>query len=208
VEGVAGWGEMRVLPHYYSDEVLELDRSLLNLVAQRQRLTGRKRFYPSSREQLEQLSEETGLDLDAVSLVLHSLNAHVNVRPPITDESVIGVLPLMKRADGMQCEFLITHAIQYETHSMLTIEAKFTGEEDDRVSLRPMLDLVVLGGETEYVTNSQGTSGGGMKAELRFRVMPRLPDDISSFALSLAPGGYSIIPEMKEIRLDRQVDFD
>jgi hypothetical protein len=201
-----GWGELRAVPQHYSDEVRQIDEAMLRLYSERRRLAGRKRMFPP-KETLEQWSEQFGLGLEAISRLLHSMNSHLPIVPPQA-ETPIGVLPIMKKAHAMDCDFLITHALQYETRSELTIQASFAGEADHRISLRPMLDLVVIGGETEYVTGSLGTSGGGMQAQLRYQIVPRLPDDLTGVVFSLVPGGYSLVHELKEIRLDRQVDFE
>jgi hypothetical protein len=201
-----GWGEMRAVPQHYNDEIRHIDEEMLRLYSERRRLAGRKRMFPP-KETLAQWSEQFGLELDAISRLLHSMNGHLPIVPPHA-ETPIGVLPIMKKAFAMDCVFLITHALQYETRSELTIQASFTGEADHRISLRPMLDLAVIGGETEYATGSLGTSGGGMHAQLRYQIVPRLPDDLSEIAFSLVPGGYSLVHELKEIKLDRQVDFE
>ncbi|KIL38923.1 hypothetical protein SD70_23535 [Gordoniibacillus kamchatkensis] len=201
-----GWGEMRAVPQHYSDEIQRIDESMLRLYGERRRLAGKKRMFPP-KETLLQWSSELGLEVDVISRFLHAMNAHAPMIPA-KPESPIGVLPIMKKARAMNCTFLITHALQYERYSELAVEAKLEGEAEPNVSLRPMLDLVVLGENADYETRSIGRSGGGMRAELRFQVAPRLPDDMSGIGLSLVPGGYSLVHEVKEIRLDHQVDFE
>lgn len=202
-----GWGEMRAVPQHYSDEIQAIDETLLKLYNERRKLAGGKRMFPP-KEPLQRWSDRLGLEIDAISRFLHSMNAHSPMIQP-QPETPIGVLPLMKKAHAMDCVFLITHALQYETYSELSVEAAFAGMADHKISLRPLLDLAVNGGNAEYETRSLGTSGGGMQAKLRFQVIPRLPDDVTGISLSLVPGGYSLINhELKEIKLDRQVDFE
>jgi hypothetical protein len=189
----------------YSDEVAAIDKIMLKLYADRLALTGKRRFFPP-REWLEGQGAELGLEIDVVSRFLHSLNEHVPIMPP-RQETPIGVLSIMRRATAMDCEFVITHALQYESYSSLAVEVSLQGNEWENVHLRPMLDLVVIGGGTEYAASSNGASGGGMRAELRFQISPRLPDDLSGVVLSLVPGAHRSHPQPRELKLDRQVDF-
>jgi hypothetical protein len=202
-----GWSQSRLVAaaQQYSDEVAVIDKMMLKLYADRRALTGKKRFFPP-REWLVGQGEELGLEIDVVSRFLHSLNEHVPITSP-RQETPIGVLSIMRRATAMDCEFVITHALQYESYSSLAVEVSLQGDESENAHLRPMLDLVVIGGEMEYAASNFGSSGGVMHAQMRFQISPRLPDDLSGVVLSLVPGAHRSHPQPRELKLDRQVDF-
>ncbi|MRN55564.1 hypothetical protein [Paenibacillus monticola] len=204
-----GWSTsaLRGIPNDYNDEAKKIDEQILGLIQQRKAISGGKRLFPEQ-EVLEQWAAKFDLELNQISLILSSLNEGLP-RRHFWDEPglLLGVLPIMKRIVTEDFEYVLSHAMQHEKLSIVTLEIKYLKETTDQVHIRPTLDLVVLS-DTEYeVTRNHGHGGGG-QIQMRFMVSPPLPNDLTSVEFSLVPGSDRFMgPSYEEIKLDKQIDF-
>jgi hypothetical protein len=199
--------EMRAIPNGYNDEAKKIDEAVLELVKRRRAIARGKRFFPQQ-ETLEEWAEKFELEQDQVAQILHNLNDALPIRN-IREElgMLTGVLPIMKRTVSEDCEYVLSHAMQYEHASIVNLEIKYLKENTSGVSLKPAINLVILGGE-EYEIRRYGSHGGGGQAQLRFRVIPVLPENLDSLEFSLIPGSDDFFNHrIVEIKLDKQVDF-
>lgn len=201
------WAEMRALPNGYNDEAKKIDEAILELVKKRKGIVEGKIFFPQQ-EILEEWAVKFEMEKDQVAQLLHNLNDTLAMRRiPAEPGMLTGVLPIMKRTVTEDCEYVLSHAMQYEHASIVTLEIKYLKENEASVSLRPALKLVILGGD-EFEIHRAGSHGGGGQSQLRFRVVPTLPENLASLEFSLIPGSDEFFNHRTvEIKLDKQVDF-
>ncbi|CAH1214708.1 hypothetical protein PAECIP111892_04065 [Paenibacillus auburnensis] len=201
------WTTVRAIPNDYNDEAKRIDEKILGLVKQRRILAGGQRFFPDQ-ETVEKWAAQFEMAKDQVNSLLHNLNDVLPMRQIRDDPGrLLGVLPIMKRTVSEDCEFILSHAMQHENASIVTLEVKYQKENAGNIHLRPALQLIILGGE-EYIIRRTSGRGGGERFEMRFRVEPALPDDLTALEFSLIPGNEEFINiQALEIKLDKQVDF-
>ncbi|PYI57359.1 hypothetical protein [Paenibacillus flagellatus] len=201
------WSELRRIPNAYNDEIRQIDETMISLLVERRTKTGGKRFFPEP-DVLEQWSERFGLDAAQLGLLLHLWNEGARPAVPSDKGALLGVLPLMKKTCADGCEYVLTHAMQFEHVSVVELDIAIdrTGTDAERLHLKPQLQLVVLG-DREYSVSRQGARGGGGTAHLTFRVSPPLPDPIGDVRFTLVPMAMQLHSEPKELVLDKQVDF-
>lgn len=203
-----GWSRMPIRGVYeYNAEVKKIDEQILTLIQERKAITGKKRLSPES-EILEDWAARFDMDTAQIVRYLHSLNEAVP-RRQYWDEPglLLGVLPIVKRTLIEDCEYTLTHAMQYEALSIVTVEIKYLKEAVGHIHLRTALTLEVLG-EAEYEVQPHGGHGGGAYTQLQFLISPPLPNDLETVEFSLIPGDERMFgPAMTEIILDKQVDF-
>jgi len=72
--------------------------------------------------------------------------------------------------------------------------------------IQPNLLLEIIGGEN-YSVQRHGMHGGGSQTKIEFMVSPALPDELDHLAFSFVPSAVFLERKVREIRLDRQVDF-
>lgn len=198
---------IRGIEHVYNEEAKQMDEQILRLVQQRKVVSGGKQLFPDP-ELLQQWSAELGLELSEISLVLGSLNQSVPRRQFWEEPgALVGVLPIMKTTRDGDFEYALTHSMQYENLSMLTVEIKYLKETAERISIEALLTLVILG-KTEYEANIHGGRGGGAQIQLHFMVTPPLPEKLDDIEFSLVPAfGGLPRPRSVEVTLDKQIDF-
>ena len=198
---------IRGLQHVYNDEAKKIDEQILRLVQQRKSVAEGKQLFPDP-EMLQQWSDELGLELSEISLVLGSLNESVPRRHFWEEPGELrGVLPIMKTTRDGDFEYALTHSMQYENLSILSVEIKCLKETAERISIEALLTLVIRG-KTEYEVNIHGGRGGGAQVQLHFMVSPPLPEKLDDIEFSLVPAfGGLARPRYKEVTLDKQIDF-
>lgn len=204
-----GWSRMpiRGVVNEYNDEVKKIDEQILSLIQERKAITGKKRFSPES-ELLEEWSTRFEMDNSQIVQYIHSLN-EVVPRWNYWEEPglLLGVLPIVKRTVLEDCEYTLTHAMQYEMLSIVTVEIKYLKETVERVYLRPALTLEIMG-EGAYEIQPHGGHGGGAHTQMQFLVSPPLRTDLDTLQFALIPGEDRMFgPAMTEIILDKQIDF-
>ncbi|WNS41647.1 hypothetical protein [Paenibacillus sp. MMS20-IR301] len=199
---------LRGIPNAYNEEAKRIDEQILGLVLQRRAVSGGKRLFPDP-EVLERWSEELGMETAEISLVLSSLNETVPRRHFWEEPGELcGVLPLMKTTRDGEFEYTLTHSMQYEHLSIVSVEVKCLKQTAEPVSLQAELTLAILGQE-EYEARMHGGRGGGSQLQMQFMVSPPLPDLPDSVEFSLIPAPRSFLrPHREEIILDKQIDFN
>lgn len=204
------WGRMpiRGVVNEYNDEVKKIDEQILTLIQERKAITGKKRFSPES-ELLEAWSTRFDMDTAQIVQYIHSLNEAVPRRKYWEEPGLLlGVLPIVKRIVFEDCEYTLTHAMQYETLSIVTVEIKYLKETVEHIHLRAALTLEIIS-EAVYEIQPHGGHGGGAHTQMQFLVSPPLPTDLDTVQFSLVPGVDRMFgPAMTEIILDKQVDFE
>ncbi|MEK5252425.1 hypothetical protein [Paenibacillus sp. FSL E2-0201] len=204
------WGRMpiRGVVNEYNDEVKKIDEQILTLIQERKAITGKKRFSPES-ELLEEWSTRFEMDTSQIVQYIHSLNEAVPRRKYWEEPGLLlGVLPIVKRIVFEDCEYTLTHAMQYETLSIVTVEIKYLKETVEHIHLRAALTLEIIS-EAVYEIQPHGGHGGGAHTQMQFLVSPPLPTDLDTVQFSLIPGVDRMFgPAMTEIILDKQVDFE
>lgn len=202
-----GWSSLRVVPNEYNDEVRNIDEQILALIQQRKAIAGGKRLFPES-ETIEEWAGKFELDITQISQYLHRLNEALPRRQYREEPGLLlGVLPIVKRTVVEDCEYVLTHAMQYESFSIVTLEIKYLKEDVRHIHLRTALTLEVLS-ETTYDVQQYGGRGGGAHTHMQFLVSPPLPANLDAVEFSLIPGDDGMMgPPMTEIMLDKQVDF-
>ncbi|AIQ56088.1 hypothetical protein PBOR_03255 [Paenibacillus borealis] len=196
------------MQNVYNDEAKQIDEQILRLVRQRKEVSGGKQLFPDT-ELLQQWSTELGLELSEISLVLGSLNESVPRRHFWEEPgALLGVLPIMKTTRDGDFEYALTHSMQYENLSILSVEIKCMKETVERISIEAPLTLVILGGESEYEVQMHGGRGGGAQVQMQFMISPPLPEKLDDIAFSLVPAGGGLRrPRYEEVTLDKQIDF-
>ncbi|MEI2395004.1 MULTISPECIES: hypothetical protein [Paenibacillus] len=198
---------IRGLQNVYNDEAKQIDEQILRLVQQRKSVAEGKQLFPDP-EMIQQWSAELGLELSEISLVLGSLNESVPRRHFWEEPGELrGVLPIMKTTRDGDFEYALTHSMQYENLSILSVEIKCLTAAVESVSIEAPLTLAILG-EAEYEVQMHGGRGGGAQVEMRFLIWPPLPEALDSIEFSLVPDGRGLRrPRHKEVTLDKQIDF-
>ncbi|MHA6534262.1 chorismate mutase family protein [Paenibacillus sp. BAC0078] len=204
-----GWSRMpiRGIANEYNDEAKQIDAQILELFRQRKAVAGGKGLSPEM-ETIEQWAVEFGLEVAEITFILSNLN-EARPRRHFWDGSgpLNGVLPIMKTTLEGDVEYTLTHAMQYERYSIVTLEIKYLKETVSPVNIQPELTLAVHGG-TDYEIKEHGARGGGSHLQMQFMVSPPLPQDLSTISLSLVPGSNRFIrPVRVEVILDKKVDF-
>ncbi|KTD83361.1 hypothetical protein [Paenibacillus etheri] len=177
-----GWSRMpiRGAVNEYNDDVKKIDEQILSLIQERKAITGKKRFSPES-ELLEEWSTRFEMDTSQIVQYIHSLNEAVPRRNYWEEPGLLlGVLPIVKRTVLEDCEYTLTHAMQYESLSIVT-----------------------------YEIQPHGGHGGGAHTQMQFLVSPPLPADLDTVQFALIPGVDRMFgPRMTEIILDKQIDCE
>ncbi|MFP4978070.1 hypothetical protein ACE6ED_21875 [Paenibacillus sp. CN-4] len=200
---------LRSIPYEYNEDVKQLDEQILALAKQRQELTGKKRYMPGG-ETLIEWAKELKLEPLQIHTLLQALHAQVMERPRRSEDRPLqSVLPIMKRTKSDGCEYLISHAMQYEDESIVKMDIRYMEDsEQEEVELVPCLTLEIIGGE--YTVQPISTSTHSGKAQLEFSVMPPLPEPLEGLEFSLVPGTTPFFAERNPLRikLDKQIDFE
>lgn len=204
-----GWSRMpiRGIANEYNDAAKQIDAQILALFRQRKAVAGGKGLFPEM-ETIEQWAAEFGLETTEITFILSNLN-EARPRRHFWDEpgGLIDVLPIMKIKLESDVEYTLTHAMQYERYSIVTLEIKYLKETLLPVNIQPELTLAVQG-DTDYEIDEHGAHGGGTHFQMQFMVSPPLPKDLSTISLSLVPGSSRFLrPVWEEVILDKQVDF-
>jgi hypothetical protein len=191
----------------YNDEAKRIDEQILRLVQQRKAVSAGNQLFPDT-ETLQQWSTELGLELSEISCVLGSLNESVPERQFWEKPgALIGELPIMKTTRDGDVEYALTHSMQYENLSMVSVEIKCLKETVEPVRIQAPLTLVILG-KTEYEVFIHGGRGGGAQIQLDFMISPPLPEKLEDIEFSLVPVfGGSTPPRYEEVILDKQIYF-
>ncbi|HET7657136.1 MAG TPA: hypothetical protein VFK37_02510 [Bacillales bacterium] len=196
------------IPNEYNEEVQRMDEQIFKLIHDRKEKAKGKPFVPPEELQ-EKWAKEFGMKQSEIGMFVHSLNhgsGHA-LHGESEKGELQGVLPIMKRSSSADWDIRITHAMQYEKASEVTVEASYQKEVQARVHLRVDLMLQVHGGD-EYVARFHGGGGGGGNMQVKYLVTPRLPDNLDSVKFTLIPHAMPFHQETKLVVLDQVVEFE
>lgn len=195
---------MKFIPHPYNESIRSIDERLLGLIRERKAAAGGKPWFPP-KELLEEWSVQYGMKTHEIGMLLHSLNA--GTRPELPDEAgeLLTVLPIMKRAAADGYEYTITHAMQHEKASIVSVEVRTAYERQDR-QLLPTFMLEITA-EEPYAVSRHTAYGSSGRASAEFQVSPRLPERVEEIRFSLIPYGSSMEGRLTEVILAPYVEF-
>lgn len=98
--------------------------------------------------------------------------------------------------------------MQHENVSIVHVEIKLLDEEKrSEVHLKPNLTLEVIS-DQPYFVQRHGSRGGGRHTEMEFAISPPLPETLEHIEFSLVPSAVFMEHPIKELILDKQVDFE
>ncbi|CQR52313.1 hypothetical protein [Paenibacillus riograndensis] len=204
-----GWSRVpiRGMQNVYNDEAKQIDEQILELFRQRKAVSGGKGLFPDT-ETIEEWATRFELQPDEITFILSSLNEARPRRKFWEEPGVLrGVLPIMQTTLQDDVEYTLTHALQHEKLSIVTLEIKYLKETVGQVSINPLLTLAVVG-DTDYEIDGYGARGGGAHFHMQFMVWPPLPEDLSFVEFSLVPASNRFMcPIREEVFLDKQIDF-
>lgn len=202
-----GWAEFREIPFEYNDQVKQIDEQLLRLVAARKSITGAAYHHPDQKI-IDEWVERLDMREEDIRHVLRSVQP-MPKRPFIPQEEtkLTGVLPIMKQTTQDGCEYVITHAMQYDHESIVHLDIHHRGPRAEHVFVKPQLMLEVTSVQGEHMVLREGSRGSGSDAQLSYRVVPALPPSLEQVKFSLIPAVHELEIKMEEVILDKHVDF-
>lgn len=202
-----GWGELQRIPNVYNDEFKAIDESMLKLVMERRKLAKGKRYFPS-KETMEEWAAEFDMDIAQISWLMHNLTEGKPIFVPNEPGELLNVLPIMKKSVVDGFEYHLTHSMQHRNGSIVFLEINRCQNEDVIGGhICPQLLLEVTGSQ-EYSVRRNGSHGSDDHAQMRFLVVPRLPENIDEIHLALIPYAIPMEIPRKEIVLDKEVFFE
>ncbi|GIO31741.1 MULTISPECIES: hypothetical protein [Paenibacillus] len=202
-----GWGEVREIRFEYNEEIKEIDEQMIRLISTRRSLTKGKRFFPTN-ELIAEWAKAFEMEELEIRLILHHLQPQIMRHVPNELGELKNVMPIMKKTVVDSCEYMLTHAMQHENVSIVHVEIKLLDEEKrSEVHLKPNLTLEVIS-DQPYFVQRHGSRGGGHHTEMEFAISPPLPETLEHIEFSLVPSAVFMEHPIKELILDKQVDFE
>ncbi|MFM1651676.1 hypothetical protein ACI7RC_06195 [Brevibacillus sp. B_LB10_24] len=201
-----GWSEFRPIPNEYNDEFKAIDEKIIKLLMDRKNLAKGKRYFPQ-KEIMISWAAEFDMDIPHISWLMHILNEGITPTIPNEPGELLNVLPIMKKSVVDGFEYHLTHSMQHKNGSIVFLEISQCQINDNIGHIRPQLLLEVKGSE-EYTVRRNGSHGGGGQTQLRFLVIPRLPDHISEITFALIPYASPMETPPKEIVLNKEISFN
>ncbi|MCM3764557.1 vacuolar protein sorting-associated protein 54 [Neobacillus niacini] len=200
-----GWAEFRSIRNDYNDHFKEIDEKLLQLLHERKKLANGKRFFPSS-EQMEKWAEQYEIEMPQVSWFFHSVNEGPHSYVPEGPGELLNVIPIMKKTTVGDFQYLISHAMQHQNGSIITVEIEQLDREKNLGMIRSHLILEVAG-SVDYQVHRHGVHGRDGQTQIEFLVTRRLPDQLDGVAFALMPYAMPMEERPKEVILDKEVYF-
>lgn len=148
-------------------------------------MTNGKRYFPPY-ELLEKWAKEYKLDIPQISWLFHSVNNGSTPFRPDEPGELLTVLPIIKKSVVGDFEYVLTHSMQYENASLITLEIKQLNEDVEVGHLLPQLILESIS-PINYNVHRNGSRGGDGQTQVSFLVSPRLPEDLKGISFSLIP---------------------
>jgi len=202
-----GWAEFERVKNEYNEEFKWMDEEVLKLLYKRKAIAKGKRFFPPV-ELMEEWAEKYEMNTPEISWIMHQLND--GSRPfygPDEPGELLGVLQIMKKSTLGNFDYLLTHSMQHEHASIVTLEINYKYKDEENIGhIIPHLILQVSG-PVDFTVRKNGSRGGGGNTQLQFAVSPRLPDDLSNIHFALIPYAAPMEFPPKEIVLDDEVLF-
>ncbi|WP_223068576.1 hypothetical protein [Paenibacillus caui] len=201
------WGLLVSKAYEYSDEARALDEQLLSLMRQRRELSKEKPLYPGG-ELVEEWVDRFGISEYKIHELLRMINGPVR-RMNRSDYKgeLRTVVPLMKTMTAGDFIFQMTHIMQYDNWSELTLNIKYNGTVGGRANLDPNLTLAVYSELETYEVRRGGGSGGSEEITMQFIITPPVPDQVDEISFALVPSEPIFEPEIKIKVLEEPVRF-
>ncbi|WP_040952062.1 hypothetical protein [Gorillibacterium massiliense] len=200
-----GWSELRGIPNEYNQTIKEIDERIIELISLRRTKVEGRRYYPSI-EQIAEWSTRFELDESQIHYIMQSLQDQIRLDFPDELGELNNVLSIMKKSVAESCEYTLTHAMQYEKASIVFVEIKLLDNSQGEVHLKPNLFLHIINNQ-QYSVRRHGSRGGGAQTEMQFMVIPPLPENLENLEFSLVPTALFAERKIKEVILNKQIDF-
>lgn len=203
-----GWSELEIVKNEYNDEFKKMDETLLQLLKERKEVAKGKRLFPPT-DLMEEWAEKFEMDIPEISWLMHELND--GSRPfykPDGPGELIAVLQIMRKSTLGDFDYVITHSMQHEHASIITLEINYKEKDNENIGhIVPHLILQVSG-PANFNVRKSGSHGGGGNTQMQFEVSPRLPDNLNNIHFALVPYASPMEFRPKEIILDKEVCFN
>lgn len=200
-----GWAEFGRIRNDYDDSFEKIDEKIIKLLHERKKQANGKRFFPPV-ELMEKWAEEYDMEVPQISWLMHSVNEGPHSFVHEGPGELLNVIPIMKKTLMGDFQYVLSHAMQHQSGSIITLEIEQCDKEMNIGMVRAHLLLDVLGNQ-EYVVNRHGSRGGGGHTQVQYLVTPRLPDDLSEISFTLIPYALPMEEPPKEVILDKEVLF-
>lgn len=203
------WGR-RGDSHPYRRSLAAVDETLVQLLAERERLGGDEPGVPDP-DRVQSLAEDHNLDPILIGEVFRLLDSRPWRRIPhalraLGELDPRSVLSIMRTIMLRDAKCTITHAVQLgaasEVHMAVTLEPA----DDELPTANIALDLRVEG-PRPYEVRAWGGGGGGRRYERRFIVVPELPDDLQGIRFILIPATAHEQLRVVDVTVDAPTPF-
>lgn len=91
---------------------------------------------------------------------------------------VLNVVPLLLKSVVNNVEYTLTHAMQYENYTIVSLTIKSRSSDNIRIRLLPRVILQLSPGFEDYLVVSDSLGGTGNPVTMQFRILPTLPDKV------------------------------
>ncbi|MFO1442568.1 hypothetical protein KDN24_04890 [Bacillus sp. Bva_UNVM-123] len=203
-----GWAEFERVKNDYNEEFKLVDEEVLKLIHKRKALAKGKHFFPTV-EVMEEWAKKFEMETSEISWFINQLNDSRGLfyQPDVPGE-LLGVLQIMKKSTLDDFDYVLTHSMQYEHASIVTLEINYKHHNDENIgNIIPHLILQVTG-SADFTVRKNGARGGGGHTQLQFTVSPRLPDDLSHIDFALIPFAAPMEFPPKEVILNKEIIFN
>ncbi|MBY0123015.1 hypothetical protein [Bacillus sp. S/N-304-OC-R1] len=202
-----GWAEFEHVRNEYNEEFKKIDEQIIKLITERKAAAKGKRYSPPT-ELLEEWSEKYDMKAGEIGWLMHELNDGSGpFYLPDGPGDLLGVVQIMQKSTVGDFEYVLTHAMQHELGSIVTLEINYKHKDTENIGhIIPHLMLEVTG-PINYKVGRNGSRGGGGNTQMGFIVSPALPSDLNEIHFSLVPYAPPMEFPQKEIILDKEVLF-
>ncbi|QED46702.1 hypothetical protein [Cytobacillus dafuensis] len=203
-----GWSEFGRVRSEYNDEIKSLDEEILRIMNERKASANGKRFFPPT-ELIEEWSNRFEMEVSEIGWLINQLNdGSVPFYMPEGPGELLAVIQIMEKSTLDDFDYLLTHSMQHEHGSIVTLEINYNLKEDENIGhIIPHLMLEVTG-PADYKVRRNGSHGGGGNTQVSFLVTPTLPFDLINIHFSLIPFASPMELPRKEVVLDKEVIFE
>ncbi|GLB61884.1 hypothetical protein [Cytobacillus sp. NCCP-133] len=200
-----GWAEFGRVKNEYNETFKAIDEKLLELIQERKAKTKGKRFFPPM-ELMEEWAKKYDMDVPEIGWFFNSLDDRSYPFIPDEPGEIRNVLPIMRKSTVDDFDYMLTHAMQHDHCSVVTLEISYKNQDENIGHLIPRLMLAV-DGPVDYHVKRHGSRGGGGNTQMSFLVSPALPDHLDQINFALFPYFMPMENPPKEVVLDKEVFF-
>ncbi|MEH7344641.1 hypothetical protein V7122_12345 [Bacillus sp. JJ1532] len=202
-----GWSEFEQVKREYTDFYKKIDEEIIKLLCERKAAAKGKRYSPPA-EILEEWSQKYKMKVSEIGWLMHELNDGSGpFYMPEGPGELLGVIQIMKKSTVGDFEYILTHAMQHENGSIVTLEINYKNKENENIGhIIPHLMLEVTD-TIDYKVAKKGSRGGGGNTQMSFLISPPLPSDLNEIHFALIPYAPPMEFPPKEVVLDQEVIF-